>query len=936
MRKELFLGLVSVVLIIAAAIAACQQAAMPAAPVSPATVTAQPRSPLVTPPATVAPAETPLPSAAVAVSPSPSPVPAISLPTVSGGPSPAATLPPGVTPVLPAPTPPGPPTISRGEWEKIALKYVSEKHAVPLDQLSIASFNRDVFPLINKAVAWGIVLWARGNARTFVVGVDQDGNTLEEPAISKFRDLEQAAVTAKYGKLDPRLGDLLQNKGPDETVDVIISVVGNRSPEEIWAMIAARYPEAHMTSGGNTTKDTPLDFYLKVVRPDFFREQRADIAKATAPLIEYLADRGYPARPGSFLPTVIAVLPKKIILELQQRNDVLHIDGPSDPRPGLDTATPSTGAPSAWGWGRDGSGRPITGEGVSVGILETWGFTVDFDNPYLRGSVVGPPDKSSTHPTKVAGAAASSHPKYRGPAYKSTILSAGFNGNGYGPASDLLVGAGALVINHSWGEWSDGFGQMERTFDWLTRYGRIANVAIAGNEGDWVVRSPGKGYNVITVGSFDDKSTVPWRGDTMSSFSSWQNSSDKRNEKPELAAPGSTIITTTIKGDPEDLNASYIVGDLPDEALYITGGTSFAAPQVTAGVAMLFQKTPVLIEKPEAVKAILMASAIHNIQGDPALVEDPGGTNRDGAGAISLAEAYNVVKDPASPWREFAAINLTTDFDADGWYKSSPNIVLKKEERLRVATAWDSAVGPVYSWDNFLRTHLDLFLYRLPDEANPVSSSVSLNDSVRVIDFYDPAGPAEASYKIKIKKSSSNEALENTNNLGLAWWKGSRYYAATSLQQEVWIPGTIGSPPVRSVVIDDVTEPRVPSSENQSASVPGGVKYYRTELTYPPASPTHPAIVVLGAYGNGIEGSPFDYPPPTAEINNPEGKTTVYATASSPGAQAPVKLARIFLRLDGSARESHELYQYFDSIQAFTGNEAVASQTAVRRQFQRG
>ncbi|MBI4334393.1 MAG: hypothetical protein HY673_24325, partial [Chloroflexi bacterium] len=42
------------------------------------------------------------------------------------------------------------------------------------------------------------------------------------------------------------------------------------------------------------------------------------------------------------------------------------------------------------------------------------------------------------------------------------------------------------------------------------------------------------------------------------------------------------------------------------------------------------------------------------------------------------------------------------------------------------------------------------------------------------------------------------------------------------------------------------------------------------------------------------------------------------------------------LRLDGSARESHELYQYFDSIQAFTGNEAVASQTAVRRQFQRG
>ncbi|MBI4330885.1 MAG: hypothetical protein HY673_06365, partial [Chloroflexi bacterium] len=202
------------------------------------------------------------------------------------------------------------------------------------------------------------------------------------------------------------------------------------------------------------------------------------------------------------------------------------------------------------------------------------------------------------------------------------------------------------------------------------------------------------------------------------------------------------------------------------------------------------------------------------------------------------------------------------------------------------------------------------------------------------LDYYDPINaPDSATYKIKIRKGLSTEAA---NFLGLAWWKGSRYYAAASLQQDRRDPTWTSSPPVRSLVMDDVTEPREPSSANQSATVPGGINYYKTELTYPPASLTHPAILVLSpVFGNEIPGSPFENMP-TADIRNEDGKTTIYATANSPGAQAPLRLARIFLRLDGSARESHELYQYFDSIQAFTGNEAVASQTAVRRQFQRG
>jgi subtilisin family serine protease len=97
-------------------------------------------------------------------------------------------------------------------------------------------------------------------------------------------------------------------------------------------------------------------------------------------------------------------------------------------------------------------------------------------------------------------------------------------------------------------------------------------------------------------------------------------------EKPEVVAVGANVTALGVNNVPQTRS-----------------GTSHAAPQVAGLVALLVHRNSTLGYWPEAVKAIIMASATHNITG-PTIIVRGQGDLRDGAGAINAVLADTVAQ----------------------------------------------------------------------------------------------------------------------------------------------------------------------------------------------------------------------------------------------------------------------------------------------------
>ena len=162
------------------------------------------------------------------------------------------------------------------------------------------------------------------------------------------------------------------------------------------------------------------------------------------------------------------------------------------------------------------------------------------------------------------------------------------------------------------------------------------------------ISSPGNSPSAITVGALDTWGTVDRSDDTVATFSSRGPSAFDFAVKPDIAAPGTKILSLQADGAflPTRYPSIHAAGSGNDAYMYLSG-TSLAGPIVSGGVALLLEGSPHL--SPAQVKFALQNGAT--------AVTD-GGLMGAGAGSVNFWASRQIAVYGASPAAEQTAPSL--------------------------------------------------------------------------------------------------------------------------------------------------------------------------------------------------------------------------------------------------------------------------------------
>jgi subtilisin family serine protease len=555
---------------------------------------------------------------------------------------------------------------------------------------------------------------------------DLQGNPVN---LQELEARERAAREAVYGKFDPTLYESLQTAARDERIEVAIWIKG---------------PKVQPFGRKPAADDEQRAAELAEVKARHLQNAQGVISR--------LQLLGYAGEPDELSPLVFVKLPPEAIHEIAKHPDVVVIYGAIAAQPRIDYATTTERTPFIWQRGN-------TGSGVKVAVHE--GRGVMDGNPYLHNDIhavthwdAADKDKNY-HPTCVAGVIASTHDTHKGEAYETPeILSANFH---YGsPQADITsamswaINNGARAINMSWGNCTNG------AQDWLSRYvdyivksqnvSIVVAVANSSNCGNHHIHSPELAWNCIGVGNFDDQNNADWSDDALSGSSVYINPISDHDdfEKPDIVAVGTDINCT-------DSEASPWIGP--------HNGTSFAAPSVTGLAALLYTRHSYTSYWNEAVKATILASAFHNIDGPSIPDYQDDYDDKDGAGAV-----VKVIADNAAIHNQWITASLEpADFSSDGYIDYSGVIQAQAGDKIRVALCWDSDAASDYSTD-VLNADLDLAVL------NPSNSQIahgwSWDNSVEMVEF---TASVTGDYTIRVYRYRFDAGTDTY--MGVAWAK---------------------------------------------------------------------------------------------------------------------------------------------------------------------
>jgi hypothetical protein len=269
----------------------------------------------------------------------------------------------------------------------------------------------------------------------------------------------------------------------------------------------------------------------------------------------------------------------------------------------------------------------------------------------------------------------------------------------------------------------------------------------------------------LTVGGYDDRGTADWSDDTMAPYSTWRNPGGETGairEKPEVVAPATNIVGVGVNGA------------LPTPT---RSGTSYAAPQVAGLAALLIHRNINLRVWPEAMRAIIMATATHNVEKvRTGIVFDGSLDLKDGAGGINadLADITATTSGATPPstsnacpgpcwWGEAVT---TSSFPRNYYFNANAG------DRIRIAAAWwAKADCPQPNTTNcaYDRLDMDLDFTLYYDPTNQIVSGAGSGDNNYSL---MPVAneiilPRTGKYRINVTSNSMSE----DNKLGVAWTK---------------------------------------------------------------------------------------------------------------------------------------------------------------------
>ena len=520
---------------------------------------------------------------------------------------------------------------------------------------------------------------------------------------------DRAKQRDALGALDALLARHLDGLADDEPVPVAIWLV---EPERALG----ERPEE-----GAASEDVDKLAQLQTER------RAAEVAEVTTPFLERLRRFDEEAAASTTSPLVWAELPAGLVRELarDERVDTIYGD--------LEQGGPETNLSREVVGANLAPADTLDGTGVQVGIVEGEGIA-DTTNPFMRIERTDPgPSCGATRPhaTGVAGiiGARAGVARAFGFPIRNTL-------QGFAPAARLSLGSwcnagdnrprvdsaadwGARVITNSY--FTDTTGAVtanDRHADGLVHNRWRLFVKSAGNRGmlEGRVTSPGNGYNVLAVGDVDLGGTPARANDVMSGTSSFVDptSTNGDREKPEVSAPG-TNIRMLSNGFP-----------WPGQT---DSGTSFAAPMVAGTSARLIQRKPFLGVWPEQLRAILMSSAVHNIEGATRL------SDVDGAGMIAADTAVRILADNRHGGRH-------VDCNTFGGSQVVSSTTLAANQRLRAAISWTADPSAV---DHASRPSADLDL-----EVRGPSGSVFSASFDNTSEIVDLRAPTAGTYEIRV------------------------------------------------------------------------------------------------------------------------------------------------------------------------------------------